>query len=37
MDKVDILNRNEFVGQLLKLVENISSNKASACFAINGP
>ena len=37
MDKVDILNRNEFVEQLLKMVENISSNKASACFAINGP
>lgn len=37
MDKLDILNRDEFVEQLLKLVENISSNNASTCFAINGP
>ena len=37
MDKLDILNREEFVEQLLKLVENISANKASTCFAINGP
>lgn len=37
MDKLDILNRAEFVEQLLKLVENVSANKASTCFAINGP
>ena len=37
MDKLDILNRDEFVEQLLKLVENISANNASTCFAINGP
>ena len=36
MDKLDILNRGEFVEQLLRLVENISANKASTCFAING-
>lgn len=36
MDKLDILNRNTFVDQLLRLMEHISSNKASTCFAING-
>lgn len=37
MDKFDILNRDVFVDQLLQLMEGISSNKASTCFAINGP
>lgn len=36
MDKLDILNRKEFVDQLIKLVEYISANKSSTCFAING-
>lgn len=36
MDSLDILNRDEFVKQLIKLVENISDNKSSASFAING-
>lgn len=36
MEKVDILNRGEFVEQLLRLMEHISSNKAATCFAING-
>lgn len=36
MEKLDILHRDEFVCQLLKLTENLSSNKSSACFAING-
>lgn len=36
MDKLDVLNRKAFVDQLLKLVENISTNKSSTCFAING-
>ena len=36
MDKLDILNREEFVNQLIRLVENISDNKTSTCFAING-
>ena len=36
MDKLDILNRDEFVEQLVRLVENISENKTSTCFAING-
>lgn len=36
MEKLDILNRNAFVEQLLHLMENISSNKSSTCFAING-
>lgn len=37
MDKIDILNRDAFVDNLLRLMNNISSNKASTCFAINGP
>ena len=36
MEKVDILNRGELIDQLLRLMEHISSNKASTCFAING-
>ena len=36
MSKLDILNRGEFVNQLVKLVENISENNATTCFAING-
>lgn len=36
MNKLDILNRDAFVEQLLRLMDNISSNKASTCFAING-
>lgn len=36
MRKLDILNRDAFVEQLLRLMDNISSNKASTCFAING-
>lgn len=36
MDKIDILNRDKFIEQLLKLVESISANKVSSCFAING-
>lgn len=36
MEKLDILNRDVFVEQLVRLMDNISSNKASTCFAING-
>ena len=36
MDKLDILQRDEFVKQLEKMIENISVNKSSTCFAING-
>ena len=36
MDKLDILNRDKFVEQLVRLVENISDNKTSTCFAIDG-
>lgn len=36
MNKMDILNRDEFVERLIRLVENISDNNASTCFAING-
>ncbi len=37
VNKLDILNRDVFVDQLLRLVEIINSSKASTCFAINGP
>ena len=36
MTKIDILNRDEFVDRLLRLVENISDKKSTTCFAING-
>lgn len=36
MDKLDILQRDEFVKQLERMIENISENKVSTCFAING-
>ncbi len=36
MDKIDILNREEFVNQLVKLTENIADNKKSTSFAIDG-
>ena len=36
MDRLDILNREEFVKQLVNLVKNISENKSSTCFALNG-
>ena len=36
MDKIDILNREEFVVKLVTLVETISSSNSSVCFAIDG-
>ena len=36
MDKLDILNRDEFVEQLVQLTENIAKNKKSVTFAIDG-
>ena len=36
MDKLDILNREEFVEKLINLTENISANKTSTSFAIDG-
>lgn len=36
MNKIDILNRDKFVDDLLRIMENISDNKASTCFALNG-
>lgn len=36
MDRIDILNRESFVKQLLQLTENISERKASVSFAIDG-
>ena len=36
MDRLDILNRKEFIDKLVTLTENISSNKVSTSFAING-
>lgn len=36
MTKLDILNRDVFVERLVTLTENISANKDSASFAING-
>ena len=36
VDKLDILNREAFVEQLFQMIENISENKSSTCFALNG-
>jgi len=36
MDKMDVLNRDIFVDKLMRVMENISDNKSSTCFAING-
>ena len=36
MEKLDILDREKFVEDLLRVVENISENKSSTCFALNG-
>ena len=36
MAKLDILNREEFVDKLVTLTENISANRTSTSFAING-
>ena len=36
LDKIDILNREEFVKQLITITENISKNRISTSFAING-
>ncbi len=36
MSKIDILNRDEFVDQLVNLTKNISDNRTSTSFAING-
>ena len=36
MEKLDILNREEFVIKLVNLTENISANRTSTSFAING-
>lgn len=36
MKKLDILNRDKFIDDLLRIMENISDNKASTCFALNG-
>ena len=36
MEKIDVLNRSEFVEQLVNLTINISANRASTCFALDG-
>lgn len=36
LNRIDILNREEFVDKLIKLTENIANNKTTTSFAING-
>lgn len=36
MQRIDVLNRDKFVDELFQVVENISDNKVSTCFALNG-
>ena len=35
-EKQDILNRQEYVDNLIKIVECISKNKNGCCFSLNG-
>ena len=37
METIDILNRKKFIAQLIEITENISKNKKSTSFAIDGP
>ena len=34
--RVDLLNRQEFIEQLVNLTEALSANNENACYAING-
>ena len=36
MQKIDILNRDIFVDNLLRVIDNISDNRSSTSFALNG-
>lgn len=36
MDRLDILNRDEFVDELVRILESISNNKSATSFAIDG-
>ena len=36
MKKLDVLNRDKFVDNLLRVMGNISDNKVSTCLALNG-
>lgn len=33
---IDLLNRQEFIEQLINITENLSANNGNACYAING-
>ena len=35
-ERIDLLDRQEFVDQILTIVEALSDNRKNACFAING-
>lgn len=35
-ERIDLLNREEFVGNVVKVVNELSDNKKSCCFAIEG-
>ena len=36
IDNLDLLNRQEFIDQMFKIAESLSTNKENACYAING-
>lgn len=36
VERIDLLDRQEFVDQILTIVEALSDNRKNACFAING-
>lgn len=35
-EKIDLLGRQEFIDQIINVVETLADNKKNACFAING-
>lgn len=35
-EKVDLLNRRDFVGRMITISEMLSANKKNACYALNG-
>ena len=35
-DRIDLLNRSEFVENVIKVVNQLSENKKGSCFAIEG-
>ena len=35
-ETIDLLDRGEFIDQLIRVAETLSENKKNACYALNG-